>query len=73
MHVGTFTPEGTYAAAEAKLPYLKDLGITAIELLPLADFPGRWNWGNSSSFIILTLFRIRWSCLLCTSSLLWIS
>ncbi|MGV3483538.1 MAG: malto-oligosyltrehalose trehalohydrolase [Planctomycetaceae bacterium] len=45
LHVGTFTGEGTYRAAEQKLPYLKDLGVTAIELLPLAEFPGRWNWG----------------------------
>ena len=45
LHVGTFTPEGTYEGVRQKLPYLKDLGVTAIELLPLADFPGRWNWG----------------------------
>ena len=45
LHLGTFTPEGTYAAAEAKLGYLKELGVTAVELMPVADFPGRWNWG----------------------------
>jgi len=45
LHVGTFTPEGTLAAAQHKLPYLRDLGITAIELLPLAAFPGERNWG----------------------------
>ncbi len=45
LHVGTFSAEGTFAAARERLPYLKDLGITAIELLPVADFPGRWNWG----------------------------
>jgi 1,4-alpha-glucan branching enzyme/maltooligosyltrehalose trehalohydrolase len=45
LHVGTFTPEGTYAAAEQKLDYLAKLGITAIELMPLADAPGRCNWG----------------------------
>lgn len=45
LHVGTFTPEGSFEAARARIPYLRDLGITAIELLPLADFPGRWNWG----------------------------
>lgn len=44
-HVGTFTPEGTFAAARAKLPYLRDLGVTAIELMPVASFDGRWNWG----------------------------
>ncbi|MEM6785671.1 MAG: malto-oligosyltrehalose trehalohydrolase, partial [Bacteroidota bacterium] len=39
LHVGTFTPEGTLAAARRKLPHLKALGITAVELMPLADFP----------------------------------
>ncbi len=45
LHVGTFTPEGTYRAAQEKLTYLKELGITAVELLPLAAFPGERNWG----------------------------
>ncbi len=45
LHVGTFTPEGTFQALQQKLDYLKDLGITAIELMPLADFPGQRNWG----------------------------
>jgi maltooligosyltrehalose trehalohydrolase len=45
LHVGTFTAEGTYAAAAQRLPDLAALGITAIELMPLADFPGRRNWG----------------------------
>ncbi len=45
LHVGTFTPDGTFASAIEHLPYLRDLGITAIELMPLADFPGRRNWG----------------------------
>ena len=45
IHVGTFTPEGTYAAAAAKLPLLVELGITAIELMPLAQAPGKRNWG----------------------------
>ena len=45
LHVGTFTPQGTYAAAEGKLDYLVALGITAVELMPLADFPGRRGWG----------------------------
>ena len=45
LHLGTFTPEGTYRAAQEKLSYLKDLGITAVELLPLAAFPGERNWG----------------------------
>ena len=45
LHVGTFTEEGTFRAVIPKLGYLKDLGITALELMPLADFPGRRNWG----------------------------
>jgi maltooligosyltrehalose trehalohydrolase len=45
LHVGTFTPEGTFAAAIAKIPHLVDLGVTAIELMPLADFAGARNWG----------------------------
>jgi maltooligosyltrehalose trehalohydrolase len=45
LHVGTFSPEGTYAGVENKLSYLKELGVTAIELMPLNDVPGRRNWG----------------------------
>ncbi len=45
LHIGAFTPEGTYRSAAAKLPYLKDLGITAVELMPLSDFAGDRNWG----------------------------
>ena len=45
LHVGSFTEEGTFRAAQEKLDHLVDLGITAIELMPVADFPGRWNWG----------------------------
>jgi maltooligosyltrehalose trehalohydrolase len=45
LHVGTFTPEGTCDAAIEKLEYLRDLGITHIELLPFADFPGKHGWG----------------------------
>jgi 1,4-alpha-glucan branching enzyme/maltooligosyltrehalose trehalohydrolase len=45
LHVGTFTPEGSFRAAEARLKELADLGITAIELMPVADFPGRFGWG----------------------------
>ncbi len=45
LHVGTFTPEGTFAAAAARLPALAELGVTAIELMPVADFPGRHGWG----------------------------
>jgi maltooligosyltrehalose trehalohydrolase len=45
LHVGTFTPEGTFAGVERQLPYLRDLGITAIEIMPVADFAGSRNWG----------------------------
>ncbi len=45
LHVGTFTPQGTFAAVEQRLDYLCDLGITALELMPVADFPGARNWG----------------------------
>lgn len=45
VHIGTFTPAGTYRAAIGKLDHLVDLGVTAIELMPVADFPGRWGWG----------------------------
>jgi maltooligosyltrehalose trehalohydrolase len=44
-HVGTFTPEGTYRAMIGKLDHLVATGITALELMPLADFVGRRNWG----------------------------
>ena len=45
LHVGTFSPEGTFRGVEQKLDYLRDLGITAVELMPVADFPGTRNWG----------------------------
>jgi maltooligosyltrehalose trehalohydrolase len=45
LHVGTFTPEGTFRGVEQKLDYLRDLGVTAVELMPLADFSGARNWG----------------------------
>jgi maltooligosyltrehalose trehalohydrolase len=45
LHVGTFTAEGTYAAAQAKLPHLCELGVTHLELMPLATFPGQRGWG----------------------------
>ncbi|WP_066380152.1 MULTISPECIES: malto-oligosyltrehalose trehalohydrolase [unclassified Anabaena] len=45
LHVGTFTPEGTFAAIIPRLPDLRDLGINAIELMPIAQFPGSRNWG----------------------------
>jgi maltooligosyltrehalose trehalohydrolase len=45
MHVGTFTPEGTWAAAARELDALARLGITVIEMMPIAEFPGRFGWG----------------------------
>ncbi|HVR52471.1 MAG TPA: malto-oligosyltrehalose trehalohydrolase [Pseudorhodoferax sp.] len=45
LHIGSFTPEGTFAAATERLAELAALGITAIELMPLADTPGARNWG----------------------------
>jgi maltooligosyltrehalose trehalohydrolase len=45
LHVGTFTPHGTYKGVESKLAGLADIGVTAIELMPLSDFAGQRNWG----------------------------
>lgn len=45
LHIGALTPEGTFAAAQDRLAELAELGITAVELMPLADFAGRRNWG----------------------------
>ena len=45
IHTGTFTREGTFESIIPKLEYLKELGITAIELMPVAQFPGNRNWG----------------------------
>src|SRR5262249_29926298 len=45
LHVGTFTADGTWAAAAEQLTELKDIGITIIEVMPVADFPGRFGWG----------------------------
>ena len=45
LHVGAFTPEGTFRGVEQMLDYLRSLGVTAVELMPVADFPGARNWG----------------------------
>jgi maltooligosyltrehalose trehalohydrolase len=45
MHIGTFTPEGNWDAAANELPKLAELGITCIEVMPVAEFPGRFGWG----------------------------
>lgn len=55
LHVGTFTPEGTFNAAIAHLSYLRELGITHMELMPLAEFPGRFGWGYDGA----SLFAVR--------------
>ncbi len=51
FHTGTFTPEGTFEAAAKKLDYLEELGITAIEIMPVAQFPGERNWGYDGVFL----------------------
>ena len=45
LHIGTFTPAGTFDAAIERLQHLVDLGVTHVELLPVNDFNGEWNWG----------------------------
>ncbi|HTF45486.1 MAG TPA: malto-oligosyltrehalose trehalohydrolase, partial [Terriglobales bacterium] len=50
LHVGAFTPAGTFSAVEQRLDYLVDLGITAVELMPVSDFAGRRNWGYDGVF-----------------------
>ena len=45
IHVGTFTPEGTWDSASGQLPALSRLGVTVLEIMPVADFPGRFGWG----------------------------
>lgn len=51
IHIGTFTPEGTFRQAATRLPYLRSLGITAVEIMPIADFPGSRNWGYDGVLI----------------------
>jgi maltooligosyltrehalose trehalohydrolase len=50
LHVGTFTPEGTFDAMIPRLDELQSLGITAIELMPVAQFPGDRNWGYDGAY-----------------------
>jgi maltooligosyltrehalose trehalohydrolase len=45
LHVGAFTREGTFDAAAEKLPLLRELGVTVLEIMPVAEWAGRWNWG----------------------------
>ncbi len=50
LHVGTFTPEGTLAAARSRLTHLQRLGVNVVELMPLAAFPGERNWGYDGTY-----------------------
>lgn len=50
LHTGTFTPNGDFAAIETKLDYLVELGITAVEIMPVAQFSGNRNWGYDGVF-----------------------
>jgi maltooligosyltrehalose trehalohydrolase len=51
MHVGTFTQEGTWRAAMKHLPHIAKIGITAIEVMPVAEFPGHFGWGYDGVFL----------------------
>ena len=51
LHTGTFTPEGTFEAVIPKLAHLKELGVTAVELMPVAEFPGGRNWGYDGAHL----------------------
>jgi malto-oligosyltrehalose trehalohydrolase len=51
LHIGTFTPRGTFLAAIEKLDHLAGLGVTAIEIMPVADFPGARNWGYDGVYL----------------------
>jgi maltooligosyltrehalose trehalohydrolase len=51
IHVGTFTPKGSFSGVKERLDYLIDLGITAIQLMPIADFPGKRNWGYDGALL----------------------
>jgi maltooligosyltrehalose trehalohydrolase len=50
LHVGAFSPQGSFAGAAFKLDHLADLGVTAVEIMPVSDFRGRWNWGYDGAF-----------------------
>lgn len=55
IHIGTFTPEGTFDSAITKLPHLAELGITHVEIMPVAEFPGDFGWGYDG----VALFAVR--------------
>lgn len=50
LHIGTFTPAGTFESAIAAIPHLLELGVTAVEIMPVAQFPGERNWGYDGTF-----------------------
>jgi maltooligosyltrehalose trehalohydrolase len=50
LHIGAFTPEGSFAAAARKLDHLVELGVTAVEVMPVGDFRGRWGWGHDGVY-----------------------
>ncbi len=50
LHIGTWTAEGTFDAAAARLPDLAELGVNAVELMPIAQFPGSRNWGYDGAY-----------------------
>jgi len=50
MHIGTFTQEGTWRSAIARLPHLVRSGVTTVEVMPIAEFPGRFGWGYDGVF-----------------------
>ena len=57
MHVGTFTDEGTFDSALERLDHLVDLGVTAVQVMPINTFPGRWGWGYDGAL----LYAPQWS------------
>jgi maltooligosyltrehalose trehalohydrolase len=50
LHIGAFSSEGTFMGAAHKLDHLLDLGVTGVEVMPVSDFGGRWNWGYDGAF-----------------------
>ena len=57
MHIGAFNAEGTFDAAARHLDNLRDLGLTALEIMPIAEFPGRWNWGYDGGNLYVPYHR----------------
>jgi maltooligosyltrehalose trehalohydrolase len=57
MHIGTFTTAGTWGAARGQLQRLADLGVTTLEIMPLAEFSGRFGWGYDGVFLFAPFHR----------------